>query len=99
MRFWSPELDGERERLATFATELENTGSDQDNCFILICRRRRLGHNSWLHGATREGQTETAAWLSPADLKNLSLRAGDEVELQTKRARLKLPVIAVEDVA
>jgi formate dehydrogenase len=66
--------------------------------FTLICRRRRLGHNSWLHEAAHDGAPEGAAWLAPADMAALSVPAGGEVLLQTTSATLRMPVLSVTGV-
>lgn len=71
----------------------------QDFQFSLLCRRRRLGHNSWIHGAGRDGNAEAAAWLAPADLARLGLVNGAEVLLSTVSATLRVPVVAVPEVA
>jgi hypothetical protein len=66
--------------------------------FTLICRRRRLGHNSWLHEAAHDGALEGAAWLAPADMAALSIPVGGEVLLQTTSATLRMPVLSVTGV-
>ncbi len=65
----------------------------------MICRRRRLGHNSWLHGATRDGKPEDAAWFSPADLQALGLPQGGQVRLQTTGGALSIMATPIADVA
>ncbi len=67
--------------------------------FTLICRRRRLGHNSWLRGAVRDGKAEAAVWLSPQDLTGLGLPNGGDVWLQTASATLQVSAVPVADVA
>jgi formylmethanofuran dehydrogenase subunit D len=64
----------------------------------LICRRRRLGHNSWLHGAAHNGQAEDAAWFAPSDLADLGLPHGGTVRLQTASASLQIDAVPVEEV-
>jgi len=99
VRFWQPELAAERVRLARGAARLDQETGDASAEFTLICRRRRLGHNSWLHGGSREGDAEAAAWMSPQDLARLALTNGCEILLQTDQASLKLPVEARAEVA
>ncbi len=98
VRFWQPELAEERERLAQVAARLGQKATNAGTEFTLICRRRRLGHNSWLHGGVRDGEPEAAAWMAPADLAGLGLTSGSEILLQTDRASLKLPVRAKAEV-
>jgi formate dehydrogenase len=98
VRFWQPALAAETERLAQYAIKLGQETVNSGSGFTLICRRRRLGHNSWLHGAVHDGETEAAAWMSPEDLARLGLISGDEILLQTDQAGLKLPVKAMAEV-
>lgn len=91
VRFWDPRLEAERERLERFVTEHDG--------FVLLGRRRRIGHNSWLHGGTREGEPEAAAWLCPDDLARLELQDGDLVSLKTAQGELSLPARARAGVA
>lgn len=65
----------------------------------LIGRRRRLGHNSWLHGGKRDGDPEAAAWMHPEDLDAHGLSDGDTIELATDQGRLRILVTALTDVA
>ncbi len=74
VRFWHPELEGERERLAHYAAEQSQVPPNAAT-FTLLSRRRRLAQNSWIHGATRDGNTEAGAWLSPGDMERLSVHA------------------------
>lgn len=71
----------------------------QDGQFSLLCRRRRLGHNSWLHGASRGGNAEAVVWLAPADLARLGVANGADIWLSTESATLRIPVVAVPAVA
>jgi formate dehydrogenase len=105
VRFWHGDLDAEPQRLAAYAAELEtpvpNWNRSQSGALqpgsadatlwcTMICRRRRLGHNSWLHGAVRDGKSEAAVWASPQDLANLGLPNGGEVLLSTASAALQV---------
>ncbi|HJL15127.1 MAG TPA: molybdopterin-dependent oxidoreductase [Sandaracinaceae bacterium LLY-WYZ-13_1] len=90
VRFWHPSLEREGERLRAWAPA---------EGFVLLGRRRRLGHNSWLHGATRDGAPEAEAWMAPADLEALGVEDGGEVTLRTEAGALALPVRAREGVA
>jgi formate dehydrogenase len=103
LRFWHPDLATEPQRLAAYAATLAPSGAtpgpDASPTFTLICRRRRLGHNSWLHGAVRDGRAEEAAWMAPADCARLGLSSGSVIMLQTASATLQVPVLAVADVS
>lgn len=83
LRLWHPSFPGELERLRAA------TPADGDR-FSLICRRRRLGHNGWLHGAGRDGNDEATAWMNPADMAALGLHDGDLVEIDTGTAALTI---------
>jgi len=101
IRFWHPELEGERERLRTYIAPSPQTPPRQADTPIevtLICRRRRLGHNSWLHGASPNGQAEDTAWFAPPDLADLGLPHGGMVRLQTASASLQIYAVPVEEV-
>lgn len=67
--------------------------------FTLIGRRRRLGHNSWLHGAQRTGEPEAVAWLSPADLAAIGVAEGELVETRGEAGTVCIPVRAAEGLA
>jgi formate dehydrogenase len=96
MRFWHPTLAAEPARLAAYATVLQ---ASPGPLFTLICRRRRLGHNSWLHGAVHDGDTDGAAWLAPADLAALGVPEGGHIVLHTASATLQMPAVPVSGVS
>ena len=80
--------------VSTPAAELPASESGHDMSFSLVCRRRRLGHNSWIHGAARHGNAEAAAWMAPEDLRRLGVTEGAEVLLATAQGTLRVPVVA-----
>lgn len=92
LRLWSEEIEGELRRLAAVPVP-------EDGGFTLIGRRRRLGHNSWMHGGQRSGDPDAVAWLSAADLDALGLDDGARIEISTKVGTLRIPVKGVEGVA
>ncbi len=94
VRFWDGRLEAERDRLF----EQERALSSRDG-FVLVGRRRRIGHNSWLHAAVREGASEAEAWLAAEDMRALGLEDGATVEVATQSARLRLPARTREGVA
>jgi formate dehydrogenase len=109
VRFWHPALTAEPARLAAYAATLcpapRVSGSEpQDHTrpvpptqrsttFTLLCRRRRLGHNSWLHDASHDGDADGAAWMAPTDLVALGVPAGGKLLFQTACARLHMPTV------
>jgi anaerobic selenocysteine-containing dehydrogenase len=97
VRFWHPELESERERLARFAAEQIQVHTDAAT-FTLLGRRRRLGQNSWIHGATRDGKAEASAWLCLADMERLSLQEGDDILVSSAAGEIRLPARSHEGV-
>ena len=91
INFWSPELDREPERLARYADEQMNHQHDSST-FILLGRRRRLGQNSWIHGASRNGKSETHAWMCVEDMQRLGVKKDDEIILNTTSGEIRIPV-------
>jgi formate dehydrogenase len=94
VRFWHPDLEGEPERLLAFATEIEARSGG----LTLIGRRRRLGHNSWIHKGSRE-PGEEAAWMAREDLEARGLASGTRVRLRTEAGEIELRVEAREGIA
>jgi anaerobic selenocysteine-containing dehydrogenase len=103
VRFWHAALSGEAQRLEAYVATLEaplpmvsaSAGTDMSSphpglVLTLLGRRRRLGHNSWLHSATHAGETDGTAWLAMTDYAALGLETGDEVVLQTATATLQV---------
>jgi formate dehydrogenase len=89
LRFWHPDLEPEAARLeAVEQTMTRANGRD----FLLMGRRRRIGHNGWLHGGTRGGRSDGSAWLHPDDMKRLGLSDGDQVQIETDAAEVTVPV-------
>jgi anaerobic selenocysteine-containing dehydrogenase len=91
IRLWAPELDAEVARLR--AVPMPGDG------YHLICRRRRLGHNSWLQGATRDGDPEAVAWMRTDDLAALGISDGGTIPIRTDTGALEIPVVAVDGLA
>ncbi len=91
LRFWDPAFAGEIEAMRRPPAEPER--------FLLIGRRRRLGHNSWLHGGVRDGDPEPHAWLGPEQMAELGLEDGDEIEIRSEAGALRIAVRAQEGLA
>ncbi len=91
VRFWSSEI----------ATEVDRVRAEDQppaGALRLIGRRRRLGHNSWMHGGVRDGSPEAFAWMHPDDLHERGLAEGETLRLQTEAGDVQLPVRASTDV-
>jgi anaerobic selenocysteine-containing dehydrogenase len=93
VRFRHGALDAEPARMAEYAQAMPVSADESgaSESFSLLSRRRRLGHNSWLHGAVRDGEEEARAWLHPQDLAALSLEPGDRVLIAATEAEITLP--------
>lgn len=93
LRLWDERVCGELARLQAGAPE------DRTGAFTLIGRRRRLGHNSWMHGGVRSGEPEAHAWMRPQDLTELGLPAGGPIEIVSGAGRLRIEVRGMEGLA
>lgn len=93
LRFFDPSI-------ARLGDELERTlASAASSGLLLIGRRRRLGHNAWLHDAAHDGDAEAAAWMAPTDLAAHGLREGMRAKITTEEGEVTLPVVGREGVA
>ncbi|MEM7155487.1 MAG: molybdopterin-dependent oxidoreductase [Myxococcota bacterium] len=92
LRFWDERVAAEFDRLAAQPRPAAEG-------FTLIGRRRRLAHNSWLHGGQRTGEPEAVAWLCPEDLAALGLAEGQHIEIDSEAGSLRIPVKASEGLA
>lgn len=100
VRFWHDDLQRECVRLATYADAVHaHAKTDAAGWLTMICRRRRLGQNSWLHRAAKDGKPEDAAWLSPDDLQAIGLPEGGHVQLQTASGTLSIIAAPRADIA
>ena len=92
LRLWDRRVEQELQRLRSMPQRPADG-------FTLIGRRRRLGHNSWLHGGQRTGEPEAMAWLSADELAALGLVSGQLVEIRSEAGSLRIPVKAAEGLA
>lgn len=92
LRLWEPRVAEEFRRLAAAPRPARDA-------FTLIGRRRRLGHNSWLHGGQRDGSSESVAWLRADDLRALGVQEGGQIEICVDERRLRIPAQAHEGLA
>ena len=83
LRFWHSDLSTEPARLRRW--EEDYGADDAAPSFFLVGRRRKIGHNSWVHGGVRSvRRRDDCAWMHPADAAALgaedgsSIRIGDE---------------------
>lgn len=93
VRFWHPRLEPETARIESALAQ-----SPHDAPFTLIGRRRRLGHNSWLHGGVRDGDAERVAWLAKGDFDALRLGDEGEITITTSLGSIRIRAIAHESV-
>ena len=94
LRLWDARVAEELRRLRA-----EPRPNGEPEGFTLVGRRRRLGHNSWLHGAQRSGEPEAVAWLSPQDLAALGVAEGRAIEIHSEIGMLRISTRAVEGLA
>lgn len=102
--FWESALNQEVERVRQTAErflsserETSTREPETEEGFTLICRRRRLGHNSWIHNAGRE-DGETEAWLARKDLNRFNLESGDRIKIVSESDELTIPCAEKEGV-
>jgi len=99
LRFWHSDLAGEPARLAEWEEKLSRP-TDKGAPFLLVGRRRKIGHNSWVHGGVRTVRKgEDAAWLHPSDAKKLKLLEGATITIATALGSIELPVSFDDGVA
>jgi anaerobic selenocysteine-containing dehydrogenase len=67
--------------------------------FRLIGRRRRLGHNSWLHGGVRDGNPEPVAWMRAEDMRELGIDDGGAIDIEGPAGKLRIVARAHEGLA
>lgn len=68
--------------------------------FVLLGRRRRLGHNGWLQGAGHDGDPEAVAWVSAQDAAALGLTDGKGVvRISNENGELLIDAVVNDGVA
>jgi formate dehydrogenase len=95
VRFFGSEIAAEVERLLRGSAAVE----DGPRPFTLIGRRRRLGHNTWLHGGERDGEAETVAWMAATDLAALGIPSGGTVRIESLSGGLEIVAAPKDGVA
>ena len=102
LRVWHELLAQEPQRLRDYVAECETptriSAPSGLQC-TMICRRRRLGHNSWLHDAAHHGRVDHAVWMAPDDLARLGLPEGGDVVLETACTSLRVTAIPSSDIS
>ena len=93
LRLWDERVAEELRRLRAHPVAEPHLG------FTLVGRRRRLGHNSWLHGGQRTGEPEAVAWLSPQDLAALGVTEGQAIEIRSEIGTLRIATRAMDGLA
>lgn len=95
LRFWTPAAEAEFVRVREAAGQRSDDGS-----FVLLGRRRRLGHNGWLQGAVHDGDPEAVAWLHPHDAAELGItKEGGLVRIGNETGAVEVRAVAREGVA
>jgi formate dehydrogenase len=70
-----------------------------DGEFVLMGRRRRLGHNGWLQGGVHDGDPEAVAWLNPEDAADLQLPLGGGlVRITNQAGSLEIRAVVAEGI-
>jgi len=93
LRLWDERVAEELQRLRAHPVRQPDMG------FTLVGRRRRLGHNSWLHGGQRTGEPEAVAWLSPQDLAAIGVAEGQAIEIRSEIGTLRITTRAMDGLA
>ncbi len=87
-----PRLASEAERLAA-----EATASDKQ--LLLIGRRERRSHNSWLHNNRFIRQPHAPrAWIHPEDAAHRDIVEGDEIMISSEVGNIRLPAKVTSDI-
>lgn len=95
LRFWHPWLEAEVDRVQVWLAQMQQRQAG----YTLVCRRRRLGHNSWLQGATRSGDPEQMAWLHSSDYTKLGLNGKhSQIQIESSAGKLRIAVAPNDDV-
>ena len=83
--------------IARLATEVPQSSPDK---LVLLGRRERRTHNSWMHNnpGIRQPSSPTA-WIHPKDARQIGIESGDDIELQGEGERFALPAKLTTDVA
>ncbi len=75
-------------RLESSLTALSNQAPDH---LLLIGRRQKNSHNSWMHNNKKLKHPDTnLAWIHPADATRLGINDGDSVEIERDNNNLTL---------
>lgn len=90
-----PEITADLPRLETLADQYRPTAGQ----FVLIGRRERRSHNSWMHNNPHIRQPDgNRAMLNPADAQSLGIDDNDEIEIATQQGRIRLPAKLTDDI-
>ena len=101
VHFWHPNLQKEVQRLHQQSEQWEGAGEHahrSSGTYSLLGRRRKLGHNSWLHKAAHDGQAKEVAWMEPSDLEALGIRKGGLIQLKAANQMVQLQAIPKPEV-
>jgi formate dehydrogenase len=88
-----PRLVEHEKRMAAVAT------SDQGDTLILIGRRSRKSHNSWMHNNAQIKQpASNSAQINPDDAARLRLASGDHVKISTHHGAIEVRLAITTDI-
>lgn len=95
LHFGDPALEPEYLRLEQQATRTLAAGE-----FILLGRRRRLGHNGWLQGGGHDGDPEAVAWVNEHDAAALGMTGGrGALRISNENGSLEIAAVVNDGVA
>lgn len=100
LHFWDDTLQQDVSRLEQYQAR-EIADHPDPHRFRLISRRRRIGHNSWIHAGHRglPKSKDECAQISPHSLEMLGWSEGDPVRLQVGKEILEVQAMAQEGLA
>lgn len=99
MRFWHSDLAGTPARLAAWEKAALKKAANSDTQLLLVGRRRKIGHNSWVHGGVREVRRgDDKAWMHPSDAAHRKITDGDQVSVTTDIGSVSISVRLLDTV-
>jgi len=101
LRFWGPRLNDQPQRLTEFCATLarvEESLAESELGLTLISRRRKVCHNSWLHGARPDGPSQSSAWLCPQDMARLDLDEDNFIQVSSEVDSILIHAVARTEV-
>lgn len=97
-----PELIADLDRLASWAKEraAEDRGAEREDQLLLIGRRERRSHNSWLHNLpAMRPKASPQAWIHPEDAARGGLHDGDAIVVTGNGTAMRAVARVTENIA